>query len=239
MRIAVTGATGGVGRGIVARLLSQGHDVIGLARRRPQSWPSAADFVQSDIRDAAGVRRAVAGVDVVAHCAWAADPCADDGVNREINIGGTANVLDAATHNGTRRIVFASSAHAYGAYPDETSPLTEADRLNPVSAEGLDKARVEQMLAATGAEWVAIRSAVILGRHVDNWVRRALAALLFPDINGSAGRKVQVVHTDDAHRVFVRAILDSDVDSGPVNLAAPGEPTFGEIADVLGRPTVP
>ncbi|MGH3557266.1 MAG: NAD-dependent epimerase/dehydratase family protein [Mycobacterium sp.] len=239
MRIAVTGATGGVGRGIVARLLSQGHDVIGLARRRPESWPSAADFVQSDIRDVAGVRRAVAGVDVIAHCAWAVDPGAGDRVNREINIGGTANVLDAASRNGTRRIVFASSAHVYGAYRDEVPPLTEADQLNPVSAQGSDKASVEEMLAASGVEWVAIRSAVILGRHVDNWVRGALASLFFPDINGSAGRKVQVVHTDDAHRVFVRAILDSDVDSGPVNLAAPGEPTFGEIADVLGRPTVP
>ena len=87
MRIAVTGASGVIGRGVVARLLSQGHDVVGLARHRPESWPSAAEFVQSDIRDAAGVRRAVAGADVVVHCAWAADS--------EINIGGTANVLDA------------------------------------------------------------------------------------------------------------------------------------------------
>jgi nucleoside-diphosphate-sugar epimerase/phosphohistidine swiveling domain-containing protein len=239
VRIAVTGATGVVGRGIVARLLSQGHDVIGLARRRPESWPSAADFVQSDIRDATAVRRAVAGADVVAHFAWAADPRADERVNREINIGGTRNVLDAAAHNGTRRIVFASSAHVYGAYHDDIAPLTEANRPNPVSAEGRDKARAEEMLAASGAEWVAIRSAVILGRHIDNWVRRALASLLFTDTNGSADRTVQVVHTDDIHRVFVQAIFDTGIDSGPVNLAAPGAPTFGEIAGVLGRPTVP
>jgi nucleoside-diphosphate-sugar epimerase/phosphohistidine swiveling domain-containing protein len=237
VRIAVTGASGGVGRSVVARLLSQGHDVVGLARHRPESWPSAAEFVQSDIRDTAGVRRAVAGADVVAHCAWAANPGAD--INREINIAGTTNVLDAVAQTGTRRIVFASSAHVYGAYQGEIPPMAEADRLNPVSAEGLDKARVEAMLAASGAEWVAIRSAVILGRDIDNWVRRALASLLFPDIGGFADRKVQVVHADDAHRVFVRAILDTGIGSGPVNLAAPGEPTFGQIAGVLGRPTVP
>jgi nucleoside-diphosphate-sugar epimerase/phosphohistidine swiveling domain-containing protein len=238
VRIAVTGASGGVGRGIVTRLLSQGHDVVGLARHRPESWPSTARFVQSDIRDAAGVRRAVAGADVVAHCAWAVNPGADHRVSREISIGGTNNVLDAAAQSGTRRIVFASSAHVYGADRDDMPPMTEDDRPNPVSAEGLDKARAEEMLAASGVEWVAIRCAVILGRDVDNWVRRGFASLLFPDIDGSAQRKVQVVHTDDAHRIFVRAILDTCIDSGPVNLAAPGEPTFAEIARALGRPTL-
>jgi nucleoside-diphosphate-sugar epimerase/phosphohistidine swiveling domain-containing protein len=238
VRITVTGASGGIGRGIVARLLSQGHDVVGLARHRPESWPSAAEFVQSDIRDAAGVRRAVVGADVVAHCAWAVSPGADQRVNREINIGGTNNVLDAVAQNGTRRIVFASSAHVYGAPEAKIPPLTEAGRLSPVSAEGLDKARVEEMLAASGAEWVAVRCAAILGRDVDNWVRRALAVPLFLDVDRCADRKVQVVHTDDAHRIFVRAILDIGIDSGSVNLAAPGAPTFGAIAGALGRPTV-
>ena len=209
MRIAVTGASGVIGRGVVARLLSRGHDVVGLARRRPESWPSGADFVQCDIRDAAGVRRAVVGTDVVVHCAWATD--------NEINIGGTANVLDATAQSGTRRVVFASSAHA----------------LNPVSVD----ARVEEMLAASGAEWVAIRSAAILGRGVDNWVRRVLASPCFSDVD--AGRRLQVVHTDDVHRVFVQAVVDTGIGSGPVNLAAQGELTLRQVAGVLGRPVVP
>ena len=211
MRVAVSGASGVIGRGVVARLLSRGHDVVGLARHRPESWPSAADFVQSDIRDAIGVRGAVAGTEVVVHCAWSGD--------REINIGGTASVLEAMARTGTRRIVFASSAHV----------------LNPVSAEGRALACAEKMLADSGTEWVAIRSATIFGRGVDNWVRRMLAAPLFPDVH----RTVQVVHSDDAHRVFVRAVLDTGVGSGPVNLAAPGETTLREIAGVLGRPMMP
>lgn len=238
MKIAVTGASGVIGRGVVLRLLSLGHDVVGLARHRPESWPSAASFVPSDIRDAAGVQRAVAGAEVVVHCAWAVNPCADHAVNREINIGGTGNVLDATARSGTRRIVFASSAHVYGPDRGATAPLSEAQQLQPISAYGLDKARVEEMVAACGVEWVAIRAAVILGRSVDNWVRRVLASAFFPDVDGSVGRTVQVVHSDDAHRVFVRAAVDPGIDSGPVNLAAPGEPTFGEIADALGRPTV-
>jgi nucleoside-diphosphate-sugar epimerase len=234
VRIAVTGASGVVGRGVVQRLLSQGHDVIGLARHRPASWPSAASFVQSDIRDTTGVDKLVSGAHVVVHCAWAVNPAADHPSNHEINVGGTANVLDAMARTGTRRIVLASSAHVYGI--DRGVPLSEDARQKPVSSYGLDKARVEEMVAACGVQWVAIRSAAIVGRGVDNWVRRVLASLVFPA--GSADRAVQVVHSDDAHRVFARAAIDPGIDDGPVNLAAPGEATLGEIADALGRPTV-
>ena len=232
VRIAVTGASGVLGRGVASRLLSQGHDVVGIARHRPESWPSAADFVIADIRDAAAVRRAVAGADVVAHCAWATIR-APTARSLEVNVGGTRNVLDAMAETGSRRIVFASSAHVYGG---GEAPKTESDATAPVGADGRHKARAEEMLAASGAEWVAIRSALILGRSVDNWVRRLLALPAFPDRFGD--RRMQVVHLDDALRLFVRALVDTEIDSGPVNLAAPGAPTFRQIAAALGRPVV-
>ena len=188
--------------------------------------------MQGDIRDAAAVRRAVAGAEVVVHCAWALNPASGHPDDHEVNIGGTVNVLDAVGHSGTRRIVFASSAHVYGV--GETGALlSENDPLQPVSTFGLDKARAEELIAASGAEWVTIRAAAIFGRSVDNWVRRALASAFFP---GTANRILQVVHSDDAHRIFVRAAVDPDVGSAAVNLAAPGELTLGEIAAKLGRP---
>lgn len=229
MRIAVTGASGVLGRGLATRLLSQGHDVAGIARHRPDSWPSAADFVSADIRDADAVRRALAGADVVAHCAWATG----SGYDSQVNIGGTRNVLDAMAETGSRRIVFASSAHVYGG---QDAPKTEHEDTTPVSAEGRFKARVEQLLAESGAEWVAIRSALILGRSVDNWVRRLLASPAFPDRSGD--RHLQVVHLDDALRLFNRAIVEAEIASGPVNLAAAGELTFRQIAAALHRPVM-
>ena len=235
MRIAVTGASGVLGRGLAARLLSKGHDVTGIARHRPESWPGAADFVAADIRDAAAVRRIVAGADVVAHCAWAHSPGPDDRISRHVNIGGTVNVLEAMVETGTERIAFVSSAHVYGAA--DAAMMTERDAMAPLRADGVHKARVEEMLAASGAQWVAIRSALILGRGIDNWVRRLLALPAFLD--GSADRGVQVVHLDDALRLLVRAVLDTEIDSGPVNLAATGAPTFRQIASALGRPSVP
>ena len=110
MRVAVTGAGGVVGRGLAARLLAQGHEVVGIARHRPESWSSASDFVVADIRDAGAVKRAIAGADVVAHFAWARSPGPDERIGHEVNVGGARNVLEAMAETGSRRIVFASSA---------------------------------------------------------------------------------------------------------------------------------
>ncbi|WP_077080780.1 sugar epimerase family protein [Mycobacterium numidiamassiliense] len=233
MKIAVTGASGVLGRGLAARLLSQGHEVAGIARHRPESWPSATDFVAADIRDAAAVSRALAGADVVAHCAWANTPGRGDRISHQVNIEGTRNVLAAMAETGARRIVFASSAQVYGA---ADAPRTEHDALNPHTADGHSKVRVERMLEDSQLDWVAIRSAVILGRGVDNWVRRVLALPVLPD--GSAGRSMQVVHLDDALRLFIRTIEGTESISGPVNLAAPGTLKFAQVAAALGRPVV-
>ncbi|WP_428339326.1 NAD-dependent epimerase/dehydratase family protein [Mycobacterium sp.] len=235
MRIAVTGAGGVVGRGLVVRLLSAGHEVVGLSRHQPESWPSRATLVPGDIRDAAAVQRAIAGAEVVVHCAWTPDPASGQPHHHEVNIGGTVNVLDAMRHSGTRRVVFASSAHVYGT--GETGAWrSENDPLQPVSTLGLDKARAEDLIAASGAEWVTIRVAAIFGRAVDNWVRRALASAFFP---GTRNQTLQVVHSDDVHRTFVRAAVDPGIGSAAVNLAAPGELTLGEMAAKLGRPVAP
>lgn len=222
-----------LGRGLTSRLLSQGHDVIGISRHRPESWPSAAEFVAGDVRDSSAIGRAVAGAEVVAHCAWVNSPGAEVRISDQVNIGGTANVLAAMAETGARRIVFASSSQVYGG---GDAPKTEHDARTPVTADGHYNARVEQMVEESDLEWVAIRSALILGRNVDNWVRRLLALPVFPD--GSVDRLMQVVHLDDALRLFDRALVDTEIGSGPVNLAASGELTFRRVAAALGRPVV-
>jgi nucleoside-diphosphate-sugar epimerase/phosphohistidine swiveling domain-containing protein len=225
VRIAVTGAGGVLGRGLVARLLSEGHDVTGIARRRPESWPSAARFVAADIRDADAVRHAVTGATVVAHCVPARGP--DD-------VQGAANVLAAMVETGGERVVFTSCAQVYG---DRAQPATEDGPLRPGTARGQHTARVERMLADSGLEWVAIRFPFVVGRAVDNHLR-TLAALpvLF---TGSTDRRIQVLHADDALRLLHQALVQDEIISGAVNIAAPGAPTLREVAAALRRPLVP
>jgi nucleoside-diphosphate-sugar epimerase/phosphohistidine swiveling domain-containing protein len=239
MRIAVTGASGVFGRGIAARLRSEGHVVVGLARHRPRNWFSDSDFIEGDIRDVQSVARAVAGADVVAHCAWVVNSNPDEQLTREINIGGTQNVLESMDQSGSRRIVFASSVLAYGARPDGSGRLSETDPLDPSPDHfyAFHKAHVEGLLADCGREWVAIRPGIVVGRDVDNTVMRLLGSPAFPNVDGSADRPMQIVHTDDVHRLFVRAVLGRE--TGAVNLAAAGEPTVRDITSKLGRRLFP
>ncbi len=239
MRIAVTGASGVFGRGIAARLRSQGHEVVGLARHRPQNWFADSEFVEADIRDADKVYQAVNGAEVVAHCAWVVNSNPDEKLTREINIGGTENVLAAMDRAGARRIVFASSVLAFGARPQGSAKLREDDELRPSPNHfyAFHKAHVEGLLARSGKEWVAIRPGIVVGRDVDNTVMRLLGAPAFPNVEGSADRPMQIVHTDDVHRLFVRAVLGTEV--GPINLAADGEPTVRDITAKLHRGLFP
>ncbi|HME79621.1 MAG TPA: NAD-dependent epimerase/dehydratase family protein [Mycobacterium sp.] len=232
MKIVVTGASGVVGRGVASRLHNAGHDVVGLARRRPASWPLIMDFAEADIRDATAVRRAVVGAEVVVHCAWAA--------SSDVNVGGTANLLEAMAISGSRRIVFVSSAQVYGTRPNGTAPLIEDGVMAPAVEQlhGCDKATAEAMIANAGVEWVTVRSALVLGREVENAVLRLLAAPMLLDVVGSGDQLLQVVHTDDIHRLLVRAVLDDDVESRTVNLAAAGVVTLKELAAAIGRPLV-
>lgn len=228
-----------VGRGIVSRLIGEGHDVVGMARNRPQNWPGPADFVAVDIRDATGVRRAVGNADAVVHCAWTACAGADQ-ATREVNVGGTANVIDAMSATGIHRIVFTSSVHVYGARAANGQPVPESDDLAPTAGNGygVQKAQAEALLRSSGAQWVAVRSGVVLGRDVNNRLLHLLAAPLLFDIDGSGDHRLPVVHTDDIHRLAVLAVLRNEISCGPVNLAASGEVTLRDIAAAVGRPLI-
>ncbi|HEX7772565.1 MAG TPA: NAD-dependent epimerase/dehydratase family protein, partial [Pyrinomonadaceae bacterium] len=90
MRIAITGATGFVGSHLTTRLVSEGHEVVRLARR-PRSGDD--DIVISSLDDVNQLSEAFTGCDAVAHCA---------GINREIgdqtyervHVKGTRNVVE-------------------------------------------------------------------------------------------------------------------------------------------------
>ncbi|WP_319450255.1 MULTISPECIES: PEP-utilizing enzyme [unclassified Mycobacterium] len=96
MRVVIAGVDGPVGQGVAARLVSLGHDVVGIGPRRPESWPGSVVFITADVTDAATLKHVVVGADAVAHCGH--DPA------------GTAALVDTATAAGIDRIVVVSEA---------------------------------------------------------------------------------------------------------------------------------
>jgi len=67
--VLVTGGTGQLGREVVPRLVSGGHDVRLLSRQDRPSRPDGVEAVRGDVLTGDGLDRAVTGVDVVVHCA--------------------------------------------------------------------------------------------------------------------------------------------------------------------------
>jgi dTDP-L-rhamnose 4-epimerase len=121
VRVLLTGAAGFVGGQVAMALVERGHEVQGVDSLIPQAHPADADLpsdlLRLDVRDPAGLDRALSGVDVVCHQA----AMVGNGVDAQDYPGyashndlGTAVLLAAMARAGVHRLVLASSMVVYG-----------------------------------------------------------------------------------------------------------------------------
>lgn len=138
----VTGGAGFLGINLCRYLLARGQSVRSMDIA-PFAYPerSLVQERQADIRDAAAVKNAMAGITHVVHCA-AALPRSNSADIRSTNIDGTEILLDSARRHGVSRFIFISSTAVYG-IPDH-HPILEEDRLQGVGPYGQSKIEAEQ-----------------------------------------------------------------------------------------------
>jgi nucleoside-diphosphate-sugar epimerase len=256
LRVAVTGATGEIGRPFIRQLeaIAEVREIRAMARRSftpsKHGW-TRTTFVRGDVTNPEDVRRLVEGTDVVVHLAFLI--LGGRRETRVTNLQGSRTVFDAAVAAGSRRIVYTSSVAAYG-FGDHRRPLTE-DTPARGTAEfyySAQKAELEQALAGavrgTGVETYVFRPPLVGGPeayaplHILPQVRLAEAlpvALplgplkLLPDF----GVAFQVVHVDDVASALCAGVVGKG-SPGLYNLAAPGQATMTDIAQALGWRTV-
>ncbi|MFI7053003.1 NAD-dependent epimerase/dehydratase family protein [Streptosporangium canum] len=158
MRILVTGGAGFIGSNLVDRLLADGHEVMAvddLSSGDRGNLVAAAQsplfmLHQMDVRDPALIGLAAEWKpEVVCHLAAqisvrksVADPVHD----ARLNVEGTASVLTAAHHGGTRKVVFASSVAVYGR--PAVIPVPGDAAVDPRSPYAASKLSAETYLAA-------------------------------------------------------------------------------------------
>ncbi len=171
--VLVTGAAGFVGAAVARAALEQGYAVRALVRAsspRRNLAGLAAEVVVGDMRDAAAVGRALAGVRFLLHVAadyrlWAPDP----GEIMRNNLEGTATVMRAALAAGVERAVVTSSVATLRVSPStvaatEDEPLAEHEAIgvykrSKVAAERL----VERMVAREGLPAVIVNPSTPVG----------------------------------------------------------------------------
>ncbi|WP_425615337.1 NAD-dependent epimerase/dehydratase family protein [Anatilimnocola sp. NA78] len=106
----VTGANGFLGRYIAEQLLARGDRVRALVRRaEPELAAKGAEIARGDIRDLTSLKVAAEGVDAVFHVAAIAGIWGPKAKYWDVNVTGTANVLEACLRNKVPRLIYTSS----------------------------------------------------------------------------------------------------------------------------------
>jgi UDP-glucose 4-epimerase len=180
----VTGGAGFIGSNLVDALLARGDEVTvvdDLSTGRRENLEGAlakgANLVEADIRDRAAIEE-VGGrerPEVVFHLAAQIDvrkSVADPAFDASINVGGTANVLEAARAAESRRFVFVSTGGAiYGEGAGQELPLEEDAPLAPEAPYGQSKFAAEGYLSLYerlyGLSGISLRLGNVYGPRQD------------------------------------------------------------------------
>ena len=147
--VLVTGGAGFIGTHLVRRLAARGYPVTVLDNERTGSLArlkarlpdgASVELVRGDVRNAETVRKLMVPDGFVVHLA--AQVSVVESMERpletlDINVAGTATLLEEARRSGIRRLVFASSCAVYGDAP--SPPFDEDDPATPTSTYGLSK----------------------------------------------------------------------------------------------------
>jgi len=217
MNVLLTGAFGNVGTSTLEELVKRGHTVrcfdlkTRANERTAQRFRSQIEVVWGDLRCPGDVAAAVRDQDVVVHLAFIIPKMSATGVEsearpdwaREINVGGTQNLLNAMKAlPRPPRIIFTSSCHVYGRTHDQLPPRTVSDPLQPTEHYTHHKIECEHQVKASGLEWTIFRLAATL----------PLTMKLDPGMfDVPLDNRMEFVHTRDVGLAIANGVSSEDV----------------------------
>jgi len=245
MRYVITGGSGYIGSRLVD-LLERRDDtekIVICDVAQPRGYRPHTEYERLDVRDRDAVRSVLERVrpDVLVHLAFILNPSHDEEFAYNVDVNGTHNVLEAADKAGTRQVLVTTSGVAYGAFPDNSVPLTEDDPVRGVAGftyarDKTESDRLCQLWAATHPERVMtiVRPCIVFGPNVDNYLVRLWTKQPFAVDVGTIDRQIQFVHEDDVVEGITALLLGRH--AGAYNVAGDGLMTNRECAELIGVP---
>ena len=245
--VAVTGVSGFLGQRLLPLLdASPKVDrVIGLDVRDPARRARKLQFHRVDVLGTE-LTPFLRGAGAIVHLAAVLGPIPDDTLFTRVNVDGIRRTIEAATEAGVRKLVRPSSAAVYGAWANNSVPITEDAPLRPspgylpaiVDAE-CERLLVTWGVAAPGRVVTRLRIAPVVGGGAHSLLAAVASGRAPVRVRGSAP-PVQVIHVDDVATALELATTE-DLD-GAFNVAADGWLEDGEAAALLParrRPALP
>ncbi|MFM2355495.1 MAG: hypothetical protein RLZZ528_1231 [Pseudomonadota bacterium] len=205
LRVAVTGATGFIGAGLVPALVAAGAEVTAILRTGHEAGRisrAGARPVVAPLHDAGAMTRALSGAEALVHLAY--DVRAGGGENLRAFDG----LIAGAGAAGVGHIVHLSSAVVYRDWPagriDEASPLSD----DPESTYRGAKVAMEKRLESLGNSAVILQPTIVWGPGSALWTEAPLRRLkaggiVLPDPPGRA----PLIHVDDLVAAILAAAL--------------------------------
>jgi len=222
--ILVTGATGFVGRHLVAHLRKQGAPVRCLVRTPGKAGALAelgAEVVPGDILAPDTLEKAAAGVQRVVHLV---------GIIQErgtatfdaIHVEGTRNLLEACRGKGIRCFLYQS---ALGTRPDARSRYHQT------------KWQAEELVRASGLPYTISRPSLIYGRGDDFTTRLVRALRMAPValVPGPGTAKLQPLFIEDLVRCLHRMLVDPGFLGETVEMGGPEQLTLDRVIQAIAR----
>jgi nucleoside-diphosphate-sugar epimerase len=162
--IALTGATGFIGRHVLRELPKRGYRFRVLLRRPVDIPLECASAVIGDLARPQNLSAALAGVDAVVHSAGVSQGVSGlpDADHRILNAEATYHLARAAQAARVKRFVFLSSIRAQTG-PTAEGTLTEDRPATPTDAYGRAKLEAERRLGELDIDWVALRPVLVYG----------------------------------------------------------------------------
>jgi len=231
----VTGVAGFIGSNLAQTLIQAGHVVVGidnLSAGTRENVPAGVDLRQADIRSKE-IYPLFQGRDAVFHLA--AKNCLLDCLHNpvetaDINVGGTANVLEAARLAGVRKFVYADSSAEYEGVPDLPSRI---ERIDPQGAYAVSK-RGGALFCETyhryfGLNVTILRYFNVYGPAQD--FRRVIPPVMSafilkmlkgdaPVIYGTGEKRRDFIYVDDVNRFHLLVLKDARTSGRTYNVGS-------------------
>lgn len=238
--ILITGGSGYIGYQLGKKLQENPqYNVIGMDIRNDLHDPSFK-IVKMDIRDS-GLTEFLAQNHIthVIHLASIVSPGIDEQLEYDIDVNGTANVIQACRDNQVQQLTVTSSGAAYGYYADNPDWLSESDpiRGNDSFSYSKHKRLVEELLAQFSAEQsktkvLIMRPCTVLGNTTNNKITSLFERKRLLAVGGSDSPFVFIWDQDVVNALEYGVVNDK---KGTFNLAGDGQLTVVDLAKITHK----